>query len=75
MTCRCMFLNVWMDICEYACMFSMYRLLLSHLPKPFTHHAMTCSMIAAGGCGFEFCWICLGDYHCHNSDNCSCVHP
>lgn len=30
---------------------------------------MTCR--SAGGCGFEFCWICLGDYHCHSDANCS----
>jgi hypothetical protein len=32
---------------------------------------MTCRT-TAGGCGFEFCWMCLVDWHKHNGDGYSC---
>jgi len=31
---------------------------------------MTCKVVA-GGCGFEFCWVCLGTYAGHNTSTCS----
>ena len=30
---------------------------------------MTCRK-TAGGCGYEFCWICLNDFHTHNFKKC-----
>jgi hypothetical protein len=33
---------------------------------------MTCRVVA-GGCGYEFCWVCLASYAGHNASQCNAV--
>ena len=70
MTCRCMSLNRYMWICV-----DIFHTHAAVTTCAQAAHSLLIPTTAAGGCGFEFCWICLGDYHCHNSANCSYVHP